>query len=264
MIISTDLYTEEILIEEFPIITPTYPDEIGRTFDELTILYQTDAPNNTTSLEKIWYMCRCACGNLQVSPRIALFRRLRTSCDQCMCERKKIDPHKTLKKYNKNWIPLRNCWANMMNRCYKSKDKKYPRYGGRGIKVCDEWRDPISGFINFYNWALSTGYVYYKNKKKLLTIDRIDNDGNYEPSNCRWLTRKEQNRNTSRNVYFIINGEIKLLQDLVDEYGVSHRTILGRCISGKIQYEYCNVDPQDKLDFYNKRGKYKKENTDSK
>lgn len=67
----------------------------------------------------------------------------------------------------------------MKKRCYNNNDKRYHRYGGRGITVCAEWLDKKNGFINFYNWAMANGY------QDDLTIDRINNDGNYEPSNCR-------------------------------------------------------------------------------
>jgi hypothetical protein len=74
----------------------------------------------------------------------------------------------------------------MLNRCYNSQDKKYPLYGGRGITICDEWRND---FKTFYDWAMTHGY------KDDLTIDRIDNDKGYAPDNCRWATVTEQNRN---------------------------------------------------------------------
>lgn len=89
-------------------------------------------------------------------------------------------------------------WKHMKQRCYNSKDKGFKNYGGRGITICEQWKND---FINFYNWAIKNGY------KDNLTIDRINVNGNYEPNNCRWATKKEQANNT-RNIHYITyNGE---------------------------------------------------------
>jgi len=94
------------------------------------------------------------------------------------------------------------CWLNMKARCFNCKSRAWKNYGGRGITVCDEWR---WSYEAFREWAITNGY------KPELTIDRIANDGNYEPNNCRWATRKEQARNkrTSRFIYAF--GESKTL-----------------------------------------------------
>jgi hypothetical protein len=88
----------------------------------------------------------------------------------------------------------------MRSRCQNEKEACYPRYGGRGISVCPEWDQ---SYESFRNWAVSAGY------REGLSIDRIDNAGNYEPSNCRWATRTEQSNNTRRNVMLTAFGETK-------------------------------------------------------
>jgi hypothetical protein len=119
--------------------------------------------------------------------------------------------------------PLYRAWGNMRNRCYNEKHRFYSHYGARGIKVCDEWN---GSFKSFYEWAIDNGY------QKGLSIDRIDNDGNYEPSNCRWATTQEQNINKRTNVYVEIDGVTKTLSEWATEVGIRQETIYRRYYVG--------------------------------
>ena len=110
---------------------------------------------------------------------------------------------------------IRRIWGGIIRRCDNPNAEFYHRYGGRGITICDEWRD----FEVFYKWALNSGY------KDDLTIDRIDNDGNYEPSNCRWATQLEQNNNTRKNHYITYNNETKTVSEWARIYDI-HRCVL--------------------------------------
>lgn len=111
----------------------------------------------------------------------------------------------------------------MNERCYNKNNKRYKDYGGRGIKICDEW---LKDNTRFFNWALNNGY------NDNLTIDRIDVNGNYEPNNCRWTTLQQQNRNTRRNRYFTINGVTKCLKDWCTHYNVPCNTVRYRLKQG--------------------------------
>lgn len=113
-------------------------------------------------------------------------------------------------------------WQSMLNRCRNSNEKQYKYYGERGIRVCDEWKN----YANFYKWAIDSGY------KENLTIDRIDVNGNYEPSNCRWATKKEQALNRRTNHYLEFNGKIKTLKEWQDEYGINRTTFRNRLKRG--------------------------------
>jgi hypothetical protein len=101
--------------------------------------------------------------------------------------------------------PLYRVWAKMRERCGRPNDAKYPLYGGRGISVCPEWLD----FITFSAWAHDNGY------QQGLSIDRVDNNGNYEPSNCRWATQKEQQRNRVDN-RVVIRSDGKTYGNMAD------------------------------------------------
>lgn len=107
---------------------------------------------------------------------------------------------------------LYRVWHAMKCRCYNPNDKKYPRYGLRGIKVCEEWKND---FVKFNNWANENGYA------EGLSIDRIDNDGNYEPTNCRWVTMAQNANNTSKNVFITYKGETHTLSNWARKIKVS-------------------------------------------
>lgn len=119
---------------------------------------------------------------------------------------------------------LYKVWGAMKERCFNPNNKSYARYGARGISVCDAWRRDFSVFAM---WALSNGY------RAGLTIDRIDNAGNYCPENCRWVTVAQQNRNYSKNHMITYLGETKCLSDWADCFGINRATVLARIKSGK-------------------------------
>lgn len=116
----------------------------------------------------------------------------------------------------------------MKRRCYESGSDNYKWYGGRGIKVCDEWRN---SFENFYNWSMNNGY------SKDLSIDRIDNNGNYEPSNCRWANREIQSNNRRTNIMITFQGETKSLTQWCRYFNVNYSTTKNRILNLGWDYE---------------------------
>ena len=121
----------------------------------------------------------------------------------------------------------------MRARCLDTSNSHYNYYGGRGIAVCDEWKNSYS---SFRKWALENGY------NESLTIDRIDVNGNYEPSNCRWATRQEQARNKRTNIFIEYNGEKYVLNDLAQMVGVNRKTLKRRIDKGFSVEEAINKD----------------------
>lgn len=119
---------------------------------------------------------------------------------------------------------INNIYHNMKNRCNNSKNYRYKNYGGRGIKVCDEWQN---NFLSFYNWAINNGY------DETLTLDRIDVNGAYCPSNCRWIPLEKQFYNKTDNVYYIVNQQKKCLSELCKEYNMPYQTVRKRLERGK-------------------------------
>lgn len=113
-------------------------------------------------------------------------------------------------------------WQGMKDRCYKTSHQNYPNYGGRGITICDRW---LKSFANFYE---DMGNKPTSNH----SIDRIDNDGDYEPNNCKWSTRREQASNRRSNILFTINSETKTLKQWCDQKGLKYKTVHARIVRG--------------------------------
>jgi hypothetical protein len=155
---------------------------IGRRFERLTVLLETP---KRTSNGHVVYECRCDCNtHVFVGSSFLLNGNTRS----CGCLKKE---RFTNRKHGKSREPLYDVWVAMLQRCYNPKNKKYADYGGRGIAVCEEWRQK---FEPFYDWALANGYEHRLGKTRL-TLDRRDNEGSYNPENCRWVSYSVQNSN---------------------------------------------------------------------
>jgi len=114
---------------------------------------------------------------------------------------------------------LYNVWKSMKSRCFNRNDARWERYGGRGITLCDNWSED---FQAFYNWATTHGY------RDDLTIDRIDNDGNYCPENCRWANNKTQCRNRISNIDITIGNSTRTLTEWCEIFCVDYKTVYAR------------------------------------
>lgn len=122
---------------------------------------------------------------------------------------------------------LYSVWNMMKQRCGDPNNAYYKNYGGRGIKVCDEWKE----YTAFRDWAITNGYDETAEHGKC-TIDRINNNGNYEPGNCRWVSKKEQARNRRSNRFIEYNGKRQTLAEWAEETGIYALTIHNRLKSG--------------------------------
>lgn len=170
------------------------------------------------------WKCVCDCGNTALVRACNLKRGSTTSCGCYRAEtRKQPRAHKYSGEYNSKHVPiLYGMWTGMNCRCSRPNDPNYKHYGGRGISVCDEWRD----FEVFQTWAYSNGY------KKGLTIDRIDVNGNYCPENCRWVDWYVQGNNRRNNVKYEFQGESHTLSEWSRILGYNRATLLSRIKSG--------------------------------
>lgn len=188
----------------------------GTRYGKLTII----SPTNKHSGGNIIYKCICDCGK-ECYVSSGNLGKSTNSCG-CLVEVNKI-------KHNKSQTKLYDVWTNMKQRCNNPKNPRYKNYGGRGIKICDEWND----FNNFYTWANQNGYDETLNiNKKQCTLDRIDVNGDYEPSNCRWISNKEQQNNKTDTVFYEYNGERHTISEWADLYNLPLGNLKSRISKG--------------------------------
>ena len=181
---------------------------VGQVINNLEILYLLNETNN--NVIRHYFVVRCVkCGQITKKDRFTMCK----GQSKCSCS------YKYEQHIEKGKTRLYNIWCNMKARCYNQKNHRYPLYGGRGIKVCDEW---VNNYNNFYKWAVKNGY------QDNLTIDRIDVDGNYEPNNCRWTTQKEQCNNQRRNHYLTYKGKTQSMSKWAEEIGINYSTLRHR------------------------------------
>lgn len=186
-----------------------FKDITGQKFGKLTALRRL---HNTKGNTK--WLCVCDCGNFKE----VYLSDLRS----CKCLQKELFSNR-LKKHNKSKTPLYRVYQSMKQRCYNKNDKAYKNYGGRGIKVCEEWLNDVQAF---YDWSVNHGY------KKGLQLDRIDVDVGYSQNNCRWVTPKVNSNNKRNTRYFTINNITKSLSEWCDIYKVKYKNVLMRLYRG--------------------------------
>lgn len=178
----------------------------GDRFGRLVVISEDESTINVLNTCHKKFLCQCDCGRTKII-RSANLTRSKTPTRSCGCligvKHIKHGDYKTR---------LYHIWVGMRHRCFAPSDKYYHNYGERGIVVCDEWNED---YLNFKEWALTNGY------NDELTIERIDVNGNYEPSNCCWIPRAEQPKNTRISRRYTYNGQTKTLRDWAVSLGGS-------------------------------------------
>lgn len=182
-------------------------------------LVAIESAGKTKSGNTLW-LCKCDCGN-EVIVSISNLRNGHTkSCGCYAAEQKRA--RKPRLTHGMSYTRLYTIWQGVKQRCLDENSPAYKIYGAVGITICDEWLN----FENFKEWALKNGY------KENLTIDRIDNNGIYTPSNCRWITQKEQNRNKKCNHFLTAYGNTRTLGEWREITGIPMSTMTNRINRG--------------------------------
>lgn len=186
-----------------------YLTVVGRAENEETISH------GRVHKRAMWY-CQCDCGSQIKKVRASHLKEGRII--SCGCIGQKHSREAKI-KHDGTRTRLYRIWCNMKNRCYNENVRSYKTYGARGIGVCEEWKND---FQAFRDWAINSGY------REDLTIDRINNNGNYEPDNCKWSTTKEQANNTSRSHMITYNGRTMSLSNWARELGINPAALRSR------------------------------------
>lgn len=168
------------------------------------------------------WRCKCDCGK----EKLVSLKYLGKGTSSCGCYAEEIQMRNRT-KHGKRYTRLYQVHKTMLQRCSNPNAHEYENYGGRGIKVCDEWKD----FERFEKWAIENGYDDSA-KHGNCTLDRIDSNGDYEPSNCRWTTMKHQQRNRRNNVLITYNGETHCMSEWAEIIGIPYGTFIKRIAYG--------------------------------
>ena len=222
---------------------------------------------------QLYFWCTCKCGSKILVRNTHLMYGDTHSCG-CGISKVTIERNKEMIKHGATGSRLHDIWTGMCQRCDNPRTEQYPNYGGRGIKICDEWRNLIDGFANFRHWSLYESDPPYNDK---LTIDRIDPGGDYCPENCRWTDQKHQDNNKRNTIYFQLMTYVLPLTIWSEITGISRQTLYSRykwgwtdseilltppgCKEKCITTDYLYIDPKynsyNKYDDFVKSGKIK-------
>jgi len=184
--------------------------EIGTRYGRLEVIKEIESLNRRRR-----FICKCDCGVIRPFFLIGLSMGQSTSCG---CYKTEIFVARNT-SHSLSHDPLYSVRTAIIQRCTNKDNVSYCHYGERGISVCDEW---IDDFMSFYNWAISNGY------KKGLSIERVNNDGNYSPENCIWATMKTQGRNKRNVKLFTLGDETMCLQDWATKIGIERCALAKR------------------------------------
>lgn len=194
-----------------------FKDLTGQKFGRLTVIGISRQVQKGNRVRYYW-KCKCVCGNYHEARTDSLTSGMIQSCG-CLKKEQAIKNISSHHSHKQSGSRLYIIWQSMKKRCLNKNGPSYKRYGGRGITICDEWKDD---FNSFFKWSMANGY------NENLTIDRIDNNKGYYPDNCRWTTNKEQSRNRRSNIIVTYQGKKMTLIEASEKSGLPYSALHAR------------------------------------
>lgn len=204
---------------------------MGQKFGRLTVIERTAPPSKSKSEHHAYWLCECDCGEFHVARGSDLKSGQITSCGCYSVERST--------KHGLRNDPIYSRWSTIKARCYNPNNPKFPDYGGRGITMCDRWRDNVETFYEDLSKLPHYGEQGY-------SVNRIDNDGNYEPGNVEWSTDKGQANNKRNNHLLTYNGKTQTIAQWADEIGMNPYTLYNRILTYHWDVERALTEPLNK------------------
>ncbi len=169
------------------------------------------------------FVCECQCGTVAAVLESTIGKQSKS----CGCLKAEVSKRERRKSASHEFVgtPEYNSWSMAKDRCSNPNNINFARYGGRGICMCAEWVKSIAAFVRDMGPRPSLSH----------TLDRINNDGNYEPGNCRWATKKQQMRNRQNTIKLTVDGETRPLSDWIEETGLNYATAYARLKTGRVE-----------------------------
>lgn len=183
---------------------------IGKKFGKLTVIKESENKG-----KNIAWICKCDCGKEKT---VLAYNLTAGKSKSCGCERIKT-LKRVMTKHGGGGTRLYSIFKGMSQRCYNKNNPAYCYYGGKGIKICDEWRND---FESFRNWSQLNGY------SETMSIDRINPNGGYEPNNCRWVTMKVQQNNKLNSAFLIIDEEKHTIAEWAEKNNTNKQTLYSK------------------------------------
>lgn len=203
---------------------PKFIDLVGKKYNKLTVIERAE---NASSGAVRW-KCLCDCGNYAIVRAANLKNGAVKSCGCLLHETENKKTHGMSK------TRIYQEWNSIKNRCTNPRNRRYEDYGGRGINICNEWKND---FLSFYNWSVSNGY------KDSLTIERKDVDGDYCPENCCWIPLEEQANNRRMNLSIEYNGKTQNLKEWCEELNLNYKRVHNRMFKLGYSFEEAITKP---------------------